>query len=66
MFSARKIVEIASASAVLYFNYGSRGLKFFFAKLGIATGTFINQIEIAADAARSKNIQRKSLKDMKK
>eukprot|EP00795_Rhopilema_esculentum_P000086 gene86-9701_t len=66
MFSARHIVEIATASAVLYYNDGSRGLNLVLAKLGIAAGTFTNQMAIATDAARLKNMQRKSKKNVKK
>ena len=66
MFSARNIVELATASAVLYYNDGSRGLNLVLAKLGFAAGKFTNQMAAAADAARLKNMERKSLKDIKK
>ena len=55
-----------TASAKLYYDDGIIGLNLVLTKLRILPIRFTNHVEIATDAARLKNMQRKSQKDVKK
>ena len=61
-FASRSIVEIATASAVLYFNDGSSGILRVLQKLNIDPGAFTKLASCKVDKSRIKNMEYKSKK----
>ena len=65
-FVSKKIVDIAAASAILYFNDGCKGLDRVFSSLGIPMGNYTRTLGAKIDHRRISNMTRKSSEKGKK
>ena len=65
-FVSKKIVDIAAASAILYFNDGCKGLDRVFSSLGIPMGNYTRTLGAKIDHHRISNMTRKSSEKGKK
>ena len=65
-FVSKRIIDIATASAVLYFNDGCKGLKRIFQRLGIKNGVYTMKLGAEVDQHRVCNMNRKSTQRVKR
>lgn len=65
-FVTRRTVEVATASAALHFNDGSRGILSVYEELGVVPGHFTVVASAASNTARVKQMNRKSSDKCKK
>ena len=66
IFVSRKVVEIATASAILYFNDGCEGINRVFKALGFQPGAHTLNLASEIDHRRIRNMKRKSTEKVKK
>ena len=64
-FVSKKIVDLATASAVLYFNDGCNGLERIFQRFGIKNGVYKMKLDAKIDQCHVCNTNRKSTQKVK-
>ena len=65
-YVCKRIVDIAAASAIMYFNDGCKGLDRVFCSLGIPTGNYTRNLGTKIDHRRIQNMTSKSSEKVKR